>query len=86
MSKTLVAYFSASGVTKKLAENLASAIGADIYEIEPQVKYTRADLNWMDKKSRSTIEMNDLSARPAIGTRVENMEQYDVVFVGFPIW
>ena len=86
MSKTLVAYFSASGVTKKLAENLASAIGADIYEIEPQVKYTRADLNWMDKKSRSTVEMNDLSARPAIGTRVENMEQYEVVFVGFPIW
>ena len=86
MSKTLVAYFSASGVTKKLAENLASAIGADIYEIEPQVKYTRADLNWMDKKSRSTVEMNDLSARPAIGTRVENMEHYDVVFVGFPIW
>ena len=81
MSKALVAYFSASGVTAKLAKKLAGAIGADLYEIEPAQAYTKADLNWMDKKSRSTIEM-----RPAIATKVENMAQYDAVFVGFPVW
>ena len=86
MSKVLVAYFSASGVTAKVAANLAKAVGADIYEIAPEVPYTKADLNWMDKKSRSTVEMEDRSSRPAIGTRVENMEQYDTVFIGFPIW
>ena len=86
MGKTLVAYFSASGVTAKLAEKLAKAINADIYEIAPEVPYTRDDLNWMNKKSRSTIEMNDRASRPAIGTKVENMDQYDTVFVGFPIW
>ena len=86
MSKALVAYFSASGVTAKVARNLATGIGADLYEIAPETPYTRADLNWMDKKSRSTVEMNDRNARPAIGTRVENMTQYEVVFVGFPIW
>ena len=86
MTKALVAYFSASGVTAKVAENLAKAIGADLYEIAPEIPYTDADLNWMDKKSRSTVEMKDRSCRPAIGTKVENMEQYDTVFVGFPIW
>ena len=86
MSKVLVAYFSAGGVTKKLAEKLKEAAGADLFEIAPETPYTKADLNWMDKKSRSTIEMNDPSCRPAIRTKVENMEQYDVVFVGFPIW
>lgn len=86
MSKVLVAYFSASGVTAKLAKKLAGAIGADIYEIEPEQVYTKADLNWMDKKSRSSVEMNDRSARPAIATKVENMAQYDAVFVGFPVW
>jgi len=86
MSKALVAYFSASGVTAKVAEKLAAEIGADLYEIEPEQKYTAADLNWMDKKSRSSVEMNDRSARPAIGTKVDNMEQYSTVFVGFPIW
>lgn len=86
MGKSLVAYFSASGVTAKVAEKLAGAIGADLYEIEPEQKYTGADLNWMDKKSRSSVEMNDRSARPAIGTKVDNMEQYSTVFVGFPIW
>lgn len=86
MSNVLVAYFSASGVTAKVAEKLAKATDADLYEIEPVDPYTRADLNWMDKKSRSSVEMNDRSSRPAIATTVENMDQYDTVFVGFPIW
>ena len=90
MGKTLVAYFSASGVTeklaKKLAKKLAEAIGADLYEIKPEQIYTKADLNWMDKKSRSSVEMNDRDSRPSIATKVENMEQYEAVFVGFPVW
>ena len=86
MSRKLVAYFSASGVTAKVAERLSEAIGADLYEIEPQVAYTKADLDWMDKKSRSTIEMNDPASRPAISGKRDNMDVYDVVFVGFPIW
>lgn len=86
MKNILVAYFSASGVTAALSERLATAIGADLYEIKPEVPYTSADLNWMDKKSRSTLEMNDRNARPAIANKVANMAQYDVVFVGFPIW
>ena len=86
MSRKLVAYFSASGVTAKVAEDLSEAIGADLYEIEPEVPYTKADLNWMDKKSRSTIEMNDPSSRPAISGKRDNMDEYDIVFVGFPIW
>ena len=86
MGKTLVAYFSASGVTEKLAKKLAEAIGAEFYEIKPEQIYTKADLNWMDKKSRSSVEMNDRSSRPAIATKVENMEQYEAVFVGFPVW
>lgn len=86
MSKILVAYFSASGVTKNAAEKLAKAANADLFEIKPVRPYTDADLNWMDKKSRSTIEMNDLSSRPEIANKCENMGSYDVVFVGFPIW
>lgn len=86
MSKKLVAYFSASGVTAKLAETLSSAIGADIFEIKPQKIYTSADLNWQDKKSRSSIEMNNKSFRPAVAGKVENMVDYDTIFVGFPIW
>ena len=86
MAKALVAYFSASGVTKKLAENLAGAIGADIFEIVPEQIYTDADLNWQDQNSRSSVEMKDRSCRPAIASKVENMAQYDVVFVGFPVW
>jgi len=86
MSKVLVAYFSASGVTAKLAQRLAKAIGADLHEILPEVPYTEADLNWMDKKSRSSVEMNDKSYRPAVANRVENMDQYDVIFTAFPIW
>ena len=86
MSKALVAYFSASGVTAKVADKLAGAIGADLYEIKPEQEYTSEDLNWQDKQSRSSVEMNDRNSRPAIGNVVENMDQYDVVFVGFPIW
>ena len=86
MSKALVAYFSASGVTSKVAKNLASAIGADIFEIKPVQKYSKADLNWIDKRSRSSVEMNDRSSRPAIADRVNQMSEYDVVFIGFPIW
>ena len=84
--KTLVAYFSASGVTAKAAKNLAAAANADLFEIVPTQPYTRADLNWMDKKSRSTVEMNDRSCRPAIASKVADMAQYDRVFVGFPVW
>ena len=86
MSKTLVAYFSASGVTKKTAEKLAAAANADSFEIISVQPYTDEDLDWTDKKSRSTIEMNDPSSRPAIAEKLENMGGYDIVFVGFPVW
>lgn len=86
MSKILVAYFSASGVTKNAAEKLAKTANADLFEIKPVRPYTDADLDWTDKKSRSTVEMNDLSSRPEIANKCENMGSYDVVFVGFPIW
>ena len=86
MSKALVAYFSASGVTKKLAQTLAEAIGADLFEIEPKVPYTRADLNWMDKQSRSTIEMQNPASRPELAGICKSIADYDTVFVGFPIW
>lgn len=86
MSKKLVAYFSASGVTAKVAETLADAIGANIYEIKPEVHYTKADLDWRDKTSRSTIEMNKKAFRPAIADMDAHVEDYDIIFVGFPIW
>lgn len=86
MSNTLVAYFSASGVTKRLASTLAKAVNGDLFEIVPEVPYTDADLNWMDKNSRSTLEMKDKSSRPAVASKVENMAEYGTVFVGFPIW
>ena len=86
MGKTLVAYFSASGVTAKVADKLADALGADIYEIRPKVAYTKADLNWMDKKSRSTIEMNDKTIRPAIADQNARIDEYNTIFLGFPIW
>lgn len=86
MSKKLVAYFSAGGVTAKAAKTLAEAGSADLYEIRPQVPYTQADLNWMDKKSRSTVEMNDPSARPALADTSADIAGYDVIFVGFPVW
>lgn len=86
MSKVLVAYFSATQTTAGLAKNLASAIQADLHEIQPEIPYSAADLDWTNKKSRSSVEMNDKAFRPAIANRVENMEQYDTVFVAFPIW
>ena len=86
MSKKLVAYFSASGVTASLAKNLAAAIGADLFEIEPVIRYGKADLDWTNKKSRSSVEMNDKSSRPAVAKKLGNMSEYDEVFVGFPIW
>ena len=86
MSKVLVAYFSASGVTAGLAQRLAKAVGADLYEIKPEIPYTEADLNWMNDKSRSSIEMKDKKYRPAVSGRVENIAQYEVISVGFPIW
>ena len=86
MSKTLVAYFSASGTTRRVAEQLAEAVGADVYEIQPAVAYTGADLNWNDKKSRSTVEMQDPSSRPALADQDAHVEDYDKIFLGFPIW
>lgn len=86
MSRRLVAYFSASGVTAKVAEKLAEAVGADIYEIEPAVPYKKEDLDWTNTQSRSSIEMSDPTSRPAIAGKRENMDKYDTVFVGFPIW
>ena len=86
MSKKLVAYFSASGVTAKVADMLADAVGADIHEIRPKVPYTKADLNWMNKNSRSSIEMADKTIRPEIAESNVKIENYDVIFLGFPIW
>ena len=86
MSSKLVAYFSASGVTGKVAKELAEAVQADIYEIKPAVPYTPVDLNWMDKQSRSSVEMQDLDSRPALADQDANIEEYDVIFLGFPIW
>lgn len=86
MAKTLVAYFSASGVTKKAAEKLAKTSKADIYEIKPLVPYTNADLNWMDNKSRSSVEMNDPSSRPELDGTPVDIASYDEIYLGFPIW
>lgn len=86
MAKKLVAYFSASGVTAKVADMLADAVGADIHEICPKVPYTKADLNWMNKKSRSSVEMNNKAIRPEIAESNVQIEEYDVIFLGFPIW
>lgn len=85
-NKTLVAYFSATGTTMEAATRLAKAIHADLHEIVPEVPYTSADLNWNNKNSRSSVEMADKSSRPAVANKVENMAQYNTVFVGFPIW
>lgn len=86
MSRKLVAYFSASGTTAAAAKTLAEAAGADLYEIRPQTPYTRADLDWMNKKSRSSVEMNDKSFRPPLADRDAHVEDYDTIFLGFPIW
>ena len=86
MAKKLVAYFSASGVTAKVADMLADAVGADIHEIRPKIPYTKADLNWMNKKSRSSIEMNDKTIWPEIVESNIQIDDYDVIYLGFPIW
>ncbi|MCD8220667.1 MAG: flavodoxin [Clostridiales bacterium] len=85
-TKKLVAYFSASGVTAGVAERLAQAVGADLYEIRPQVLYTNEDLDWTNKKSRSSVEMNNLSGRPELADKNANIGEYDTIFLGFPIW
>ena len=86
MNKVLVAYFSASGVTKGVAQQLAEVTGGTLHEIKPAVAYTDADLDWRDKQSRSSVEMQDKHSRPAITAKLQNMKDYDVVYVGFPIW
>ena len=86
MSKQLVAYFSASGTTAAVAKNLAKAAGADLYEIKPAQAYTRADLNWQDKSSRSSLEMRDKTSRPELADTNANIAEYDTIFVGFPVW
>lgn len=86
MAGSLVAFFSAKGNTKKLASNLADSIGADLFEIVPKQPYTRSDLNWINPKSRSSLEMKDRLCRPDIESYVEDMDKYDVIFIGFPIW
>lgn len=86
MSKALVAYFTASGNTASLANKLANVIHADMFEIRPMIAYTSDDLDWTNKQSRSSIEMNNKKFRPEIANKVSNIEQYEVIFVGFPIW
>lgn len=84
--KILVAYFSASGVTKKVAEEIEKIFKADLFEIKPENSYTRQDLDWQDKKSRSSIEMNDENSRPKILNKLSNINEYETIFLGFPIW
>ena len=86
MNKKLVAYFSASGVTESAAKTLAKTIGADLYEIKPEIPYSKADLDWRDKNSRSSVEMNNPDSRPKIADKNANIGEYDTIFVGFPIW
>ena len=86
MNKILVSYFSASGITRNVAKKIARTIGADLFEIEPLKKYTTADLDWNNKQSRTTIEMSDKSFRPPIVDRVSNINEYDIVVLGFPVW
>lgn len=86
MSRKLVAYFSASGVTKKLAERISKIAGADLHEIVPKEIYTDEDLNWMNENSRSSIEMKNKSFRPEIANKINNIDDYDTIYVGFPIW
>ena len=86
MSKSLVAYFSASGVTKKVAERLNEVVQGNLFEIVPEQPYTSADLNWTNSKSRSSVEMNDKSFRPAVKEKISDMGEYDIIYLGFPIW
>ena len=86
MSKVIVSYFSASGVTKSVAEKIAKAVEGDLFEIEPVEKYTAKDLDWTDKQSRSTVEMNNKSFRPPILNKVSKLDEYEKVIIGFPVW
>ena len=86
MEKVLVCYFSATGTTKRVAEEIANVVGGDLFEIEPVEKYTSEDLDWTNKKSRSTVEMEDVNSRPSIVKRIENIEDYNKIIVGFPVW
>ena len=86
MSKKLVAYFSASGITQKAAERIAKISGADLFEIKPSVPYTKEDLDWTNKNSRSSVEMKNPDSRPEIANRIPNISEYDTIFIGFPIW
>ena len=86
MSNKLVAYFSATGTTKRAAEKLAQEAGADLYEIKPAQPYSSADLNWNDKSSRSSVEMNDLSCRPELADADAPIAKHDVIYLGFPVW
>lgn len=86
MRKTLVAYFSASGVTKKVAEKIAAAVNGDLFQIEPEIAYSEEDLNWMNKNSRSSLEMSDKDFRPAMIKKELNLSEYDSILLGFPIW
>lgn len=86
MKKILVAYFSASGITQRTAKNLAEAVSCDIYEIKPLIPYSAGDLNWLNKDSRSSLEMQDISSRPEIIEDDAHIEKYDIIFLGFPIW
>lgn len=86
MTKTLIAYFSASGITARAAKEMADGLGADLYEIRPEEPYTAADLDWTDKRSRSTREMTDPACRPAIAEPAADLTQYNTVFLGFPVW
>ena len=86
MNKVLISYFSASGVTERVAKEITTILEGDIFEIEPVDKYTNEDLDWMDKNSRSTIEMNDISSRPEVKNKVNNINEYDKVIIGFPVW
>lgn len=86
MKKTLVAYFSATGNTERAAQRLAKELNADLFEIVPTEPYSAEDLDWTDKQSRSTLEMQDKASRPAISSKIENLDQYDTVWIGFPVW
>ena len=86
MSKVLVTYFSASGVTRSVAQNIADSIGADLFEIRAKQPYTEQDINWHDKNSRSSIEMNDKSSRPEIEVTVSKLDEYETILIGFPVW
>ena len=86
MDKVLICYFSATGITKNVSEKIADTIGADLFEIEPVVKYTGADLDWHDKQSRSSIEMEDKTSRPSIKNKIGNLGKYSKIIIGFPVW